>query len=619
MRFFLFKNQAFLIAVFFSTYCFIAKGQDTVRLTDLGYQPGSRANVVEYVNKALQYCKGKSRPVLIFPKGRYDFWPQYCEEKLYYESNTDVIPLRRCPVLIRQQHHLTVDGSEADFIFHDRLQPFTVDSSTDITIKNVNIDWDIPMTAQAEVVEATDNYIDIAINTKESPYLIENEKLVFVGEGWKSAWWDAMEFDKDTRLIVAGTGDEGCLGGGFENYKAVELQYGLVRLNYSFRRKPAVGNFLVLRHSARDHAGIFLFNSKNVSIEHVNMYQNAGLGILSQYSENLYFKAVHCVPNEKKNRFFCGHDDGLHFSNCKGQIDVDSCRFLALMDDPVNVHGTSVQVIKKINNKKLLCKFMHEQSIGFEWARKGDTVGLLENEAMNTIGKAVVDAFHAIDPQFFEISFAEDIPVALEKGDALENLTWTPAVWIHNSFFGSNRARGILVTTPGKVVIENNVFESSGSAILIAGDANGWFESGAVKNVLIRNNVFNDPCLTSMYQFSEGIISINPEIPKLDVKKPYHSNIRIENNIFHPYDYSVLYAKSVRGLIFNNNTLIHSTRFKPFHHRAFMITLEACSKVEVKGNHLSADMLGKNIQLAGTAAKELKLDKTQGITVEGRM
>lgn len=36
----------------------------------------------------------------------------------------------------------------------------------------------------------------------------------------------------------------------------------------------------------------------------------------------------------------------------------------------------------------------------------------------------------------------------------------------------SCRARGILVSTPGKVLIERNYFESSGSAILIAGDAN---------------------------------------------------------------------------------------------------------------------------------------------------
>ena len=106
------------------------------------------------------------------------------------------------------------------------------------------------------------------------------------------------------------------------------------------------------------------------------------------------------------------------------------------------------------------------------------------------------------------------MPDNITVGDALENLTWAPDVSIRNNFFGSCRARGVLVTTPGKVVIENNIFESSGSAILISGDANGWYESGAVKDVMIRNNTFNEACLTSMFQFCEAIISIYPEIPK---------------------------------------------------------------------------------------------------------
>jgi hypothetical protein len=345
------------------------------------------------------------------------------------------------------------------------------------------------------------------------------------------------------------------------------------------------------------------------------MYHNAGLGILSQYSENLTFNGVNCVPNLAKNRILSGHDDGFHYSNCKGRILVDDCDFLALMDDPINVHGTSVQIIEKISDKKLVCKFMHHQSIGFAWARKGELVDFIENEAMNVLGTGIVESFYARDSIIFEITFRDVIPQGTQVGDALENLTWTPDVWIKNSFFGSNRARGILISTPGKVVIEDNIFESSGSAILIAGDANGWFESGAVKDVLIRYNSFNDPCLTSMYQFCEGIISIYPEIPKPDKQKPFHRNIRIEDNTFHPFDFPILYAKSTDGLSFNRNTIKRSTRFKHFHERKWMITLEACKNVEIKENKFIGDVLGKNIKLTDTAPSELVLDKKQGIDI----
>jgi hypothetical protein len=588
-------------------------GQDTVRISDLGLKPDTRENAVKIVQNALEICKTKSNPVLVFPKGRYDFWPQYAAEKLYYESNTDVIPLRRCAILVENMRNLTIDCTGSDFVYHDRIQPFTVDKSSNVTIKNVNIDWDIPLTAQAEILDVTDNYIDIAINVQESPYIIEKDKLVFVGEGWKSRWGGVMEFEGDTKFVAPGTGDAGCLGSGYQNYKAQELKIGIVRLNYEFGRKPAKGNWLVLRHSARDHAGTFITDSKDVTVVNMNMYHNAGLGILSQYSENLTFRNVNCVPNPLKNRILSGHDDGFHYSNCKGLITVDSCRFLALMDDPVNVHGTSVRIMEKKDEHTLICKFMHNQSVGFVWARPGENIGFIENEAMNTFAYGTVKLFTIVSPEIFELTFFDPVPEKLEAGDALENLSWTPDVIIKNSFFGSNRARGILMSTPGKVLIENNVFESSGSAILIPGDANGWYESGAVKDVMIRNNKFNEPCLTSMYQFCEGIISIYPEIPAVDLNKPFHRNIRIENNEFHPFDYPVLYAKSVDGLSFTGNKLIRSNRFHPFHSRKATFTFEDCLNVRIGGNTFEGNVLGRNIKLINTPSKQVKVDKNQGL------
>ncbi len=600
--------------IFFLFFCFsifYASAQDTISITEFGYIPNSHINAVPFVKKALIACNNKNNLVIVFPKGRYDFWPQYCDEKMYYESNTDVIPLRLCPILIKGLKNVTIDAMGSDFIYHDKMQPITIDSSENIKIKNVTIDWDVPIMAQGQIVAVDNNYIDIKIN-EESPYIIENKKIFFIGEGWKDEMWDAMEFDKDTKLIVQDCGD-GCLKDSFYTYHANEISKGVVRLHYKVGRKPGLGNFLAMRHGARDHAGTFIVNSKNITLENFNLYQCAGLGILSQYSENLSFINVHCVPNPLKNRVFSGHDDGLHFSNCKGKITVDGCRFLGLMDDPINVHGTCVQITKKISDKKLLCKFMHNQSIGTVWARPGEKIGFIENQSMNTFAFVEVESFVAKDSVEFEISFKETLPKNILVGNAIENLTWTPDVLIKNSFFGSNRARGILVTTPKKVVIENNIFESSGSAILIAGDANGWFESGGVKDVLIQNNTFNDPCLTSIYQFSEAIISIYPEIPKLNTDKPFHQNIRIINNTFHPFDYPVLYAKSTDGLYFNNNAIIHSNRFKPFQPRKFMITLEACKNVEIKQNKLVGEVLGKNIKLIGTKLSNSKFNKQQGI------
>jgi hypothetical protein len=566
-------------------------------------------------------ARTKNNPLLLFEKGRYDFWPQFCEERVYYESNTSDINPKRLGILVEGFEHLILDGGGSDFVFHDRMQAVTLDHSSQVKLRNFTIDWDIPLTAQAEVLEVNDQSMLLKINVSESPYVIEAGKLMFVGEGWKSPLRSLMEIERDSRLIAPQTGDPGCCGRGWDWAHFEDEAPGLLRVHKPFgERRPEVGNFLILRHSQRDHAGIFNYHSKDILIENVEIYHTAGLGILSQFSENISMKAVKMIPNPKKDRYLSGHDDGFHFSNCKGQIDVSLCEFAALMDDPINVHGTSVRVEELVAADQVRCRFIHHQSVGLQWGRVGEKIAFLESNSMRTLDDGIVKEFKVLSTEEFEITFEEAIPGGLGVGDALENLTWTPDVHIANNRFKSCRARGILVSTPGKVVIEGNHFESSGSAILIAGDANNWYETGAVKDVTIRNNVFADPCLTSMYQFSEAVISIYPEIPDLNAsKEKYHRNIRILDNEFHLYDYPALYAKSVDGLEFKGNRLIRSHRFPPFHSRKYTFSFISCLKVNVSDNSISEEVLGRNILLEGMSKQELELGMDQELTVDSGM
>ena len=55
---------------------------------------------------------------------------------------------------------------------------------------------------------------------------------------------------------------------------------------------------------------------------------------------------------------------------------------------------------------------------------------------------------------------------------------------------------------------------TSGTAILLCGDCNGWYETGACRDVQIRRNRFVN-ALTNLFQFTNAVISIYPEIPDL--------------------------------------------------------------------------------------------------------
>lgn len=613
---FLFTSGSLQKTVFLSLILLFLNGcnrkpaEKIIDVSTKGIMANTGKNVTAQINRIIEELNDE--PVtIIFPKGRYDFYPDSAYLKPYFETNTYDINPKRLAVFIDHKKNITIDARGSDFIYHNHIQPFTIDHSENIIVRNVNIDWERPLNAEGEILEADAKHILMKIDTFQFPYTVDKKGLIFAAEGWKDRWklsggsW-LIEFDKDHR-IPSNTGDHGCVNGDLKNVIYSEVSPGIVLMEGDFTKVPGIGNYLILRHNTRDHAGMFLFHSKNIKLENINVYHTSGLGILSQYSENIEMQNVNMIPNPKKNRYLSGHDDGLHFMGCKGEIIIDHCDAQGLMDDPINIHGTYVPVSERVDDHTLKCNYAHEMSMGLIWAKPGDSVGFVNKKNMHTQGYGFVEEFKNDGDKGFILKFKDPLPKDISDDFSLENLTCIPNVTITNCFVGSNRARGYLISTPGKVLIENNIFETSGSAILIAGDANYWYESGAVKDITIRNNEFRYPCNSSPYQFCNAIISIYPEIPEADPNQPYHQNITIENNTFDPYDYPILYARSVNGLRFDNNTITRSLEEKPWRKVKYNFVLDACKKVDITGNKIGKNVLGKNILLKDMKVEELHL------------
>ena len=602
-----------LIVIFFSG-CIIKSKIKEINVEDYGIFPGTHKSITKKINELISSLNYEAVKI-VFPKGRYDFYPDSTYFKPYYETNTYDVNPKRLAILIDKKNNITIDAQGSDFIYHGHIQPFTIDNSENITIKNVNIDWDQPLTAEAKVLEADENHLLLKIDKKQFPYTVYDDKITFAADDWQADWIlssgsSLIEFSKE-HIIPAATGDFGTINGDLGKVHYSEVSPGLVFMKGDFTKTPTAGNYLVMRHSTRDHAGIFLFHSKNTYLENINVYHTSGLGILSQYCENIQMEKVNMIPNPHKNRYLSGHDDGLHFMGCKGDLLINDCDSQGLMDDPINVHGTYVPVTEKLNDNTLKCSYAHDMSRGLIWAKKGDSIGFIKKKDMNSIGFGTINKFTQIDEKTFHLEFQHKLPEAISKDYSLENLSCTPNVTITNCFLGSNRARGVLISTSGKVFIENNIFETSGSAILIAGDANYWYESGPVKNITIKNNEFRYPCNSSPYQFCEAIISIYPEIPNANPSNPYHKNINIINNSFNPSDYPIVYAKSVNGLRFKENIITRSYEFEPWHPKKYNFILDACKNVEISGNKIDKDVLGRNILLKSMNQQEIRLQNLE--------
>src|SRR3954464_7623533 len=99
-----------------------------------GVQPNSFADATEGVRKAIEACRSQNQSVIIFPTGRYDFWPDKAIETHYYISNTSSekeVPVKTQQVglLLKNLKNITIEGNNSAFVFHGKMITWVIDSS----------------------------------------------------------------------------------------------------------------------------------------------------------------------------------------------------------------------------------------------------------------------------------------------------------------------------------------------------------------------------------------------------------------------------------------------------------------------------------------------------------
>jgi len=535
------------------------------------------------------FCDHTSNTEFVFENADYYFSKKDTLRFDYSLSNTTELPERTLGIWFKNMNSCVLEGNGARFWFEGHMQPLTLDNCENISVKDITINWKKPLVAEGTVLASTDTYADVYISPENFPHRLNNEWLEFdVGGG---EWYELCNrsqiiFEPHFRTVRRKTGDSFWI----KNITACE-ERNVYRFWLHGFSGAEVGDILVLRHNERYHAGIFTERCKNISFENIIVHSCGGLGCLSQFCEDITYKQMHFIPDRSSGRVITnGRDDGMNITCNKGKITITECTFIGLMDDPINVHGCSVTAEEVVDAKTLKCHYKHEQAKGFlYWATAGDEIAFIDRDNMSRLASFKVNSYNLENRDTFTLEFEKELPESIlklvEDGKiALENLTNTAEVVCTKNRFGSCRARGILISTPKPVLIENNYFESSGSAILVAGDANNWFESGECNDVMIRNNTFTNACLTSDYEFCQGIISICPTIPNPEIDKPFHKNITIENNVFDTSDTQVLYAFSCENLQFSNNVIFKSNAAEKWHPSNSKITLSYCVDSRIEGN-----------------------------------
>ena len=558
-------------------------------LKDYGIIPGT--DCTEQL--AALFSEHSSDTEFVFEGGDYHFSPKIKRSLML--SNTDVIPERKLGILLENMKNIRLTGDHAGgtrLLFEGQMQAFTMLGCEDITVSGFTVDWEKPLVAEGIVTAYDADSVELFISPDAFPHRVTDGVIAFdVGNGefYPMGIHGQMQYDGNTRTVRRANGDRFRLG------RLIEEKPGSVYRFEAKNQDTAIGNIIVIRHNDRQHAGIFTEKCRRITIDHVTVHSCGGLGCLAQFCEDLTYRRVNFTPNIAAGRKVSnGRDDGMHITCCSGTVTITECTFVGLMDDPINVHGCCVTADEWIDRRTVRCRYMHHQACGFDyWAEAGDEIAFIERQGMTKISGAEAVSYELESHDTFILRFRDNIDPAVLSLDpktvALDNLTHTASFVCTKNRFGSCRARGILVSTPKPVLIADNLFQSSGSAILVAGDSNYWFESGECHDVEICGNIFTDTCLSSMYQFCEGMISICPVVPVPDINAPYHKNIRIHDNTFDSPDTPVLYGFSTDGLKFTDNRIFRSTAAEKWHPGGYMINLSCCRNVNISGNLVIGD------------------------------
>jgi len=512
------------------------------RVNQLRLGPGDRVEIITpgaFDQTLMLMGTGTAEaPVEVrFAPGRYDFHPDRAFRDAYQISNTNDDPEGRKAVgiLLAGASHFRISGPGASLFYRGKMIEVCIDRSEDITLSALEFDYHRPTVSEFKVTAVGDGYADLQIH-KDSWYTIKDGAITWQGEGWSDTTGLAQELDPATSEVWRRR--DPLLGLTLD-----EIKPFLVRARGPHDMKPQ--RIYQIRDTRRDCAGVFVQRSRNIAWKDVTFRFLHGLGLVNQFSENLTFDSVTIAPDEAGGRTTAAWADGLHVSGCRGRLLVKDCVFSGAHDDAINIHGTHLRVVERLPGRQVRVRFMHPQTFGFLAFHPGDEIEFVHSDSLATYGPNRIKEARLLTPRELLLTLEIPIPDEFRDDDALENVTWTPEVEIRGCTVSRIPTRGFLVTTRRPVRIENNEFLGTHmSAILVEDDARGWYESGCVRDMIIRGNRF--------IRCGEPVVHINPR--NTVANEAVHRNIRIENNQYILRGTAGVKAASTRGLRVTGNT-----------------------------------------------------------------
>lgn len=500
----------------------------------------------------------KGKMYHVRPEDSFTLEGYFCSNTAKKHENPDGV--RHTAVFIKDKKNITVDGNSATVIVHGKMTPIMLIRCENITVKNLIIDYARPTMTEFRVLSNYNGICDLRFNA-DCPFRVEGNEIYFCGEADENGrpYWEIRPNVQGSYVKVHNpktsfSRDFNRDDLSFEDIR--QLDDRTVRVTLKNKDADYVeGHIFQIRNIVRDQTGSFFERCKNLHFENLRMKFMHGLGIVSQYCENVTFLNCDLTPAEE--RTIASTADFFQFSGCRGKLLIDSCKANGAHDDYINVHGTHLRIVEANRKERsITVRFMHPETWGFQAYEKGDELEFIKWDTLIPYAETRVVSYEKLNDTDIKLILDRELPEIEVGKDVVENATWTPSLTVRNCDFGQTAGRGVLCTTRGEVIIENNRFVKLwGPALLLEDDCNFWFESGYTRSVTFRNNLVESCEYAGMWEGSPSI-RCTPKVMNENSDVPVHAKLVIENNVFRGAKHKkhLLWLEYVDEVILSNNS-----------------------------------------------------------------
>lgn len=529
----------------------------TVYLADFLTDDAAQTDAVPAIRAALDECVRTHASKLVLPGGVLRLRPDMAFEKYQFISNNDE-SLKRIAFALNDLHDFTIDGNGTELLFTGFVSPFDIEHCTDITVCNLKVDYTRTFNSEGIIAARGRGWLDIRF-PEDYRYEISDGCLRFRdAEGTVYPFSNLLEFDIERREPAFHANDFWLWTGTIPAEKRPD---GTVRIKRD-DLTGTVGNVLVFGASARYNPCFTLYGSAGVTIRDVDIYHCGGMGVIAQCSRDIELNHVRVTPAPGKNRMISITADATHFVNCGGYVRMIDCLFENQKDDATNIHGLYMPIEKVTGPDKVLLRWRNSGQFGVDFLKPGLRVELVSNDTLGAYAHPVVKEVKRYNKLYTEVTFTEALPACVKEHHLIADDEHYPEVLIKGCTIRNNRARGLLLGSRAPMVIENNYFHCAGAALLFEGDGNYWYEQSGVRDVVVRNNLFENGNYGS-FNWGSACIAAGSGIPDRRASR-YHRNIRIEGNTFRVFDPRVANVYCVDGFTFAADNRIEMTDAYPY-------------------------------------------------------